>query len=133
MACRPAEAVVNAVLEIVKDRAYWVEKLLTNWCAWMRAPDLPDGAPDRGCGGVVGFAMYGNFDDMCDSMDVRLAETTNSIIDDLPTLEQMAIYRHYDIIAVFAWSRAGVYERTLERAKTLVGDGLAARGVYLGD
>ena len=32
-----------------------LENLLLNWRRWMRADDLPDGAPVRACGGITNW------------------------------------------------------------------------------
>jgi hypothetical protein len=119
--------------ETQKDRAYWLETMLLNWARWMSAPELPEGMPDKACGGAQNYSTYdANSESAHDKLDVTLAEATNAAIDALETLQQMAIYRAYGVIAVFRYQSELAYAKALELAKIAIADNLERRGIWLG-
>lgn len=113
-----------------KDANYWLQWNLENWARWMRSDEKPEGLPDRGCGGIVGY-VSGGYDhgESYDTMDVGLAEATNAAIEGLVPAEQCAIYVAYRVMSVY---RMRDYESALERAKAGVLKSLQMRGVWLG-
>ena len=63
-----------------------------------------------------------------EALEYSKAEAINAAIDDLPTIQQMAVYHHHRA-AVFVFKRADLDEKYWEARQTLR-VGLPARGVY---
>ena len=120
----PAEAVV-------KDRAYWVDFLLSGWALWMRESEAPEGLPREASGGLHGFTHQGDSEHAYAKLDAVLAEAVNAAIEGLPSpAEQCAIYRAYGVAAVY---KMRDYASALAMAKLHVAESLERRGVWLGD
>jgi hypothetical protein len=119
-------------LEVKKDAAYWVERLLRNWVTWMHGGSRPAGYPKRACGGVTNYTSM-DLENVAayENLDRDLAERTNACIDDLAPVERCAIYNRY-LQAVFRFPRES-REDALARAMKNLEAGLKKRGVWLGE
>lgn len=101
-----------------------LEAILENWAQSMRSGTGVDGY-NHESSGFVGGGYMGDFDDMVQAADRRLAAATNTVIDDLTPVERCAIHHRY-LRSLF---RFRDYERTLIAAKENVRRGLKRRGV----
>lgn len=122
-----------------EDQMDHVERELLNWAAWMR-----NSGERRGAGGAstgfIGGGYTANFDDMVAAMERKTAEITDTVIADLPAVQQAAIHHAY-LNAVFRFGpqdapasyKQAIFERHLVAAKEAVRRGLKARHVWIGD
>lgn len=112
------------------------EEALRTWSQWMRGPEAPDGLPSEGCGGVENYKSLDRDSDAAyERLDFWIAETTNTVIEDIGErnpAQKAALYRAYDVVAAFQFPR-GNYEKLLADAKVAVLVGLRRRGVWLGE
>jgi hypothetical protein len=112
---------------------YRVGELLAVWERWMLQPakDVMElGYPKTACGchsEPWGYWEH-TFQDECDEMENAKADAVNAAIDDLETLQQMAVY-HKHLAGVYRFNRNnldGVYNA----ARLALAYSLPARGVY---
>jgi len=68
-----------------------------------------------------------DFDQMCDSMEVRCAEVVDALVHDLPIDERIAVH-HVHLGAVWRLNRQRM-EDVYERARQGLSDGLYRRGI----
>lgn len=122
---------MNAVVEIIKDRAWWIEFYLENWARWMDSGGKPDELPDHASGGAENYTSmdWETCDKSYEQMDLRNAVMTNAVIEDLGPIERAAIYCQY-LAAVFKFNRHD-FNAVLRLAKLRIGRGLERRGIYL--
>ena len=130
VSARAHSSLIDRTTAIVKDESYWLDGIFQNWVRWMHSDELPEGLPDKGCGGIVGY-VSGGYDhgESYEAIDARVAEITNAVIESLDASEQAAIYSRY-LHAVFRFQRQ---QDVLEQARAHVAEGLKRRGVWLGE
>ncbi len=112
---------------------YRVGELLAIWEGWMLTPakDVMElGYPKTatGCHSEPWGYWEHTFQDECDAMEYGKAEAVNAAIDDLETLQQMAIY-HRHLAAVYHFRRSNL-EEVYCAARLMLGKILPSRGVY---
>lgn len=103
-----------------------VEWHLDNWRRWMRSGQDVDGYGESTV--VSGGGASQHFDDMVEASDRRCAEIVNVIIDDLPMVQQMAIYHQY-LARVYRAARHDLM-LALTAAKAKIAAQLKSRGVW---
>ena len=101
--------------------------LLDLWKEWMQAEELPDGFPGRAAVALGRYVVGTDFDEMCESMDIRQAEAVNAAIDDLPMNERIAVHST-KLCSVWKFTREPI-ELVYERACEMLKVGLAMRGI----
>lgn len=97
----------------------------SNWQAWMHSGHGV-GAP-RSSPGLTSGGGQSNFDDMADASERRVAVVCNTLIDDLPPAQGMAIYHRY-LHAVYTFHRSNM-ETYLYLAREAIRAGLDRRGI----
>lgn len=71
-----------------------VDHLLKMWAQWHAAENYTKGYPARSAGFSTGGASQ-SFDEMFDANQLRILAVTDSVIDDLPRADRVAIYCEY--------------------------------------
>lgn len=122
-----ANAVAIGSLSVEFGTPERVEWHLDNWSRWMDSGRGVEGFAHESSG-VTGGGSSQHFDDMVEASDRRCAAIVNTIIDDLPSIQQMAIYHQY-LAAVFHFGRADL-PTLLDAARTKIGASLKAKGVW---
>lgn len=108
------------------DRVEWQ---LENWRRWMRSGQEVDALPGRSSGVSDGGTSKG-FDEMVEAEDRRCAKIVDSILDNLPPVQRIAIYTERGIMGrVFRFVRV-TYHQALTEGKAALGRELARRGVW---
>ncbi len=124
------------ILMKVPPYAERLEQHLQTWAEWMRGPEVPDGLPSEGCGGVENYkSLDRDSDSAYEKLDFWIAETTNVVIEDIGIqhpAQKAALYRAYSVLAAFRFPRDN-YLDSLDAAKQGVLIGLRKRGVWLGE
>lgn len=109
--------------------------LLTEWAEWMRAYSPNLGYPVRvpilstGMAGIAGSS----FDDLLDQVDNQVMRSIDASIDSLTPAQKAAIYRKYEICAVWRFPRPGyTYEQALSDGHVALLVTLKRKGVIIG-
>ena len=108
---------------VEEDRVEWH---LRNWKAWQQKGGLRLGYSSRASGGI-GKSGSTDFDAMCANADNSSAVAVDTIIDDLPQRERLAIYNEW-LCTVFRFEgdALALYESGVNR----LAKGLRARGIW---
>lgn len=113
-----------------------VDQALKAWANYMRSKEGPDGLPEQACGGIENYSTLDrDSDGAYERLDIWTAEHTQEVIEDIgkrSPAQKAALYRAYDISAVFRFPRDN-YKELLVEAKIAVAIGLRRRGVWLGE
>lgn len=112
-----------------------LDRHLQTWAAWLRGPDLPDGLPTEACAGENYASLDHDTDGAYERLDHWIAENVQAVVEGIgerSPAQKAALYRAYDVVAVFRFPR-GNYAEVLEEAKVAVRVGLRRRGVWLGE
>lgn len=105
------------------DRLDWH---LRNWVAWQRRGGLNIWYSSRASGGM-GKSGSSDFDSMCANADNRSAMAVDTILDDLPGRERMAVYNEW-LATVFRFEGDAIalYDAAVQKLER----GLIARGIW---
>ena len=105
-----------------------LKHLLEDWARWNRSYRLTLGYP-RHSAGFAGSGIH-SFDDMCDEVDLRIRQTIDATINDLPPAQKAAILRCYGISSTFNFPRDKYQTQLFEAHEHLLQE-LPRRGVVL--
>lgn len=101
--------------------------LLATWKSWCQRDDTHLGYPSRAAG--IRWSPGQDFDEMCDSLDNRLAMAVDAVVDSLPPNEK-AVVRAYVLDAGrHVWRFREPVEVIYARAREMLKIGLNRRGV----
>lgn len=106
-----------------------VEWHLEVWRRWVRSGPAVDGHAKHSQGLSDGGTSKG-FDEMVEAEDRRCAQSVDSILDNLPATQRIAIYVERGVMAkVFRFERVA-YAKALADGKAAVGRELSRRGIW---
>ncbi len=104
-----------------------LERYLQNWVTFMHSPGLN---LNINIGGIYGGATNTDFDTLCESLDLRLAEATGAIIDhELNPAQRCSIHHRY-LHAVYTFPR-GNYPQVLADAREIIRMALYNKGIFV--
>lgn len=102
---------------------------LSNWSRWLRTGQAVQGHA-HSSSVVCGGATSKGFDEMAESSDRRCAVIVDTILQNLPAPQRIAIYTERGIVAaVFRFERT-TYAEALAFGKLALGRELSRRGVW---
>lgn len=106
-----------------------VEYHLDNWRRWQRTGQEVDGFPGT-TPGTVNWSIRSDVDGQLDAIARRNAQIVDTILDNLPPVQRIAVYIERGIMGrVFQFKRV-TYHQALVGAKEAVGRELSRRGVW---
>lgn len=106
-----------------------IEWLIHNWARWMRSGQLEKWYPGQSAGLSTGGASE-SFDDLLERCERDLAKTTDTVIKDLPLLQQNVIHHVY-LHAVFRFRSQSPISHALLLAKEGITAGLKKRHIEI--